>query len=114
MDVLCICVPKGIFVPMLCIWLHLACCCSYFTRFHFLSCLKPIGGIADSVAKWIFKQDLSPELLKCANKERDVENPDEPREGITRSFPEVSEVEIDLGAVPGDTRIMSTVESRVE
>uniref|UniRef100_A0A8C6G5I5 RAB3 GTPase activating protein subunit 2 n=1 Tax=Mus spicilegus TaxID=10103 RepID=A0A8C6G5I5_MUSSI len=58
------------------------------------------GGIADSVAKWIFKQDLSPELLKCANKERDVENPDEPREGITRSFPEVSEVEIDLGAVP--------------
>lgn len=58
------------------------------------------GGIADSVAKWIFKQDLSPELLKCANKERDVENPDEPREGITRSLPEVSEVEIDLGAVP--------------
>ncbi|GAB1285833.1 Rab3 GTPase-activating protein non-catalytic subunit [Apodemus speciosus] len=40
------------------------------------------GGIADSVAKWIFKQDLSPELLKCANKERDVENPDEPREDV--------------------------------
>lgn len=99
---------------MLCILLHLPCCCSYFTRLHFLSCLKPVGGIADSVAKWIFKQDLSPELLKCANKERDVENPDEPREGIARSLPELSEVEIDLGAVPGDTRIMSTVGSRVE
>lgn len=42
------------------------------------------GGIADSVAKWIFKQDLSPELLKCANREKDVENPDEPREDLLR------------------------------
>nr|XP_004670175.2 rab3 GTPase-activating protein non-catalytic subunit [Jaculus jaculus] len=58
------------------------------------------GGIADSVAKWIFKQDLSPELLKLANKEKDVENPDEPKEGIARSFPDISEVETDLGATP--------------
>lgn len=63
------------------------------------------GGIADSVAKWIFKQDLSPELLKCANREKDVENPDEPREGIARSPPEVSEVETDLGAVPDLLRL---------
>ncbi|XP_036057774.1 rab3 GTPase-activating protein non-catalytic subunit isoform X2 [Onychomys torridus] len=42
------------------------------------------GGIADSVAKWIFKQDLSPELLKCANQERDAENPDEPKEDLLR------------------------------
>ncbi|KAL6037029.1 hypothetical protein STEG23_030144 [Scotinomys teguina] len=58
------------------------------------------GGVADSVAKWIFKQDLSPELLRCANQERDAENPDEPKEGIARSFPEVPEVQIDLGAIP--------------
>uniref|UniRef100_A0A452S4C8 RAB3 GTPase activating non-catalytic protein subunit 2 n=1 Tax=Ursus americanus TaxID=9643 RepID=A0A452S4C8_URSAM len=44
------------------------------------------GGIADSVAKWIFKQDFSPEVLKLANKERDAENPDEPKEGINRDL----------------------------
>lgn len=71
------------------------------------SYLIPVGGVADSVAKWIFKQDLSPELLKCANQERDAENPDEPKEGIARSFLEVPEVQIDLGAIPGDTQMMS-------
>uniref|UniRef100_G3UMM7 RAB3 GTPase activating non-catalytic protein subunit 2 n=1 Tax=Loxodonta africana TaxID=9785 RepID=G3UMM7_LOXAF len=40
------------------------------------------GGIADSVAKWIFKQDLSPEVLKLADKDREVENPDEPKEDL--------------------------------
>ncbi|XP_036057773.1 rab3 GTPase-activating protein non-catalytic subunit isoform X1 [Onychomys torridus] len=63
------------------------------------------GGIADSVAKWIFKQDLSPELLKCANQERDAENPDEPKEGIARSFLEMPEVQIDLGAIPDLLRL---------
>ncbi|XP_061238213.1 rab3 GTPase-activating protein non-catalytic subunit isoform X2 [Bos javanicus] len=58
------------------------------------------GGIADSVAKWIFKQDFSPKVLKLANKGRDAENPDEPREGINRGLFEVSEVEMDLGAIP--------------
>ncbi|XP_063528029.1 rab3 GTPase-activating protein non-catalytic subunit isoform X2 [Pongo pygmaeus] len=58
------------------------------------------GGIADSVAKWIFKQDISPEVLKLANEERDAENPDEPKEGVNRSFLEVSEMEMDLGAIP--------------
>ncbi|XP_011896044.1 PREDICTED: rab3 GTPase-activating protein non-catalytic subunit isoform X3 [Cercocebus atys] len=58
------------------------------------------GGIADSVAKWIFKQDFSPEVLKLANEERDAENPDEPKEGVNRGFLEVSEVEMDLGAIP--------------
>nr|XP_055235284.1 rab3 GTPase-activating protein non-catalytic subunit isoform X4 [Gorilla gorilla gorilla] len=58
------------------------------------------GGIADSVAKWIFKQDFSPEVLKLANEERDAENPDEPKEGVNRSFLEVSEMEMDLGAIP--------------
>uniref|UniRef100_A0A8C9B4Q2 RAB3 GTPase activating non-catalytic protein subunit 2 n=1 Tax=Phocoena sinus TaxID=42100 RepID=A0A8C9B4Q2_PHOSS len=58
------------------------------------------GGIADSVAKWIFKQDVSPEVLKLANKERDAENSDEPKEGINRGLSEVSEVEMDLGAIP--------------
>eukprot|EP00069_Balaena_mysticetus_P003998 bmy_17004T0 len=58
------------------------------------------GGIADSVAKWIFKQDVSPEVLKLANKERDAENSDEPKEGINRALSEVSEVEKDLGAIP--------------
>ncbi|XP_016076678.1 PREDICTED: rab3 GTPase-activating protein non-catalytic subunit isoform X1 [Miniopterus natalensis] len=54
------------------------------------------GGIADSVAKWVFKQDLSPEVLKLANGERDAENPDEPNRGLF----EVSEVDVDLGAIP--------------
>uniref|UniRef100_A0A8D0WYR6 Rab3 GTPase-activating protein non-catalytic subunit n=1 Tax=Sus scrofa TaxID=9823 RepID=A0A8D0WYR6_PIG len=58
------------------------------------------GGIADSVAKWIFKQDLSPEVLKWANKERDAENPDEPKEGSSRGLSEMTEVETDLGAIP--------------
>uniref|UniRef100_A0A8I3Q1Y7 RAB3 GTPase activating non-catalytic protein subunit 2 n=1 Tax=Canis lupus familiaris TaxID=9615 RepID=A0A8I3Q1Y7_CANLF len=58
------------------------------------------GGIADSVAKWIFKQDFSPAILKLANKERDAENPDEPKEGINRGLFEVSEVEMNLGAIP--------------
>ncbi|KAM9212379.1 rab3 GTPase-activating protein non-catalytic subunit isoform 2-T2 [Dugong dugon] len=58
------------------------------------------GGIADSVAKWVFKQDFSPEVLKLANKERDVENPDESKEGINRGFLEELEVDMDLGATP--------------
>lgn len=77
----------------------------------FISCLQTVGGIADSAAKWIFKQDLSPEVLRLANKERDAENPDEPKEGVPRGLPEVSEVETDLGAIPGnkygDTRNQS-------
>ena len=42
-------------------------------------------------------------MLKLANKGRDAENPDEPREGINRGLFEVSEVEMDLGAIPGKT-----------
>ena len=71
--------------------------------FHFLSCLQTVGGIADSVAKWIFKQDFSPEVLKLANKDRDAENPDEPKEGINRGLYEVPEVETNLGTIPGNT-----------
>ncbi|XP_051042467.1 rab3 GTPase-activating protein non-catalytic subunit isoform X1 [Phodopus roborovskii] len=63
------------------------------------------GGVADSVAKWIFKQDLNPELLKYANQEKNAENPDEPKEGIARSFLEVPEVQIDLGAIPDLLRL---------
>ncbi|XP_012870441.1 PREDICTED: rab3 GTPase-activating protein non-catalytic subunit [Dipodomys ordii] len=58
------------------------------------------GGIADSVAKWVFKQDLSPELLKLANKEEDVENPDEHEEGINKRLLDMSEEGTDLGAIP--------------
>nr|XP_058131215.1 rab3 GTPase-activating protein non-catalytic subunit isoform X3 [Dasypus novemcinctus] len=58
------------------------------------------GGIADSVAKWVFKRDISPEVLKLVDKERDVENPDEPKEGINRAFTEVAEMEMDLGTIP--------------
>lgn len=72
-------------------------------NFHFPSCLQTVGGIADSVAKWIFKQDFNPEILKLANNERDAENPDEPKEGINRDLFEVSEVDMNLGAIPGNT-----------
>ncbi|XP_006869763.1 PREDICTED: rab3 GTPase-activating protein non-catalytic subunit [Chrysochloris asiatica] len=58
------------------------------------------GAIADSVAKWIFKLDVNPDVLKLANKERTVENPDEPKEGINRDSLEVLEVDMDLGAIP--------------
>lgn len=67
-------------------------------NFHFL---RTVGGIADSVAKWIFKQDFSPEVLKLASKERDAENPDEPKEGINRGLLEAAEAETTLGAIPG-------------
>lgn len=69
------------------------------------SCLQTAGGIADSVAKWVFKQDLSPEVLKLANEEGDAENPDEPKEGISRGLSEVSEVDVNLGAIPGNTQM---------
>ncbi|XP_023586739.1 rab3 GTPase-activating protein non-catalytic subunit isoform X5 [Trichechus manatus latirostris] len=72
-------------------------CCLH-TMLSLLSKMK--GGIADSVAKWVFKQDFSPEVLKLANKERGVENPDEPKEGINRGFLEELEVDMDLGATP--------------
>lgn len=78
------------------------CCLRWTLNFHFLSYLQTVGGIADSVAKWIFKQDFSPDVLKLANKERDAENPDEPKEGINRGLLEVSEVDTSLGAIPGN------------
>lgn len=83
-------------------------CCKF--PFSFLS--PTLGGIADSVAKWIFKQDFSPEVLKLASKEKDVENPDEPKEGFNRGFLEVSEEEMDLGAIPGDTHITRNLKCR--
>lgn len=68
---------------------------------HF-SCLQTVGGIADSVAKWIFKQDFSPEVLKLANN-KEMQKTQMNPEGINRGLFEVSEVEMDLGAIPGKT-----------
>lgn len=73
--------------------------------FHLLSCFHVAGGIADSVAKWVFKQDLRPEVLTLANEERDAENPDEPKEGSSRGLCEMSEADMDLGAIPGNTQM---------
>lgn len=69
----------------------------------FLSRPQTVGGIADSVAKWVFKQDLSPEVLKRADKERDAEDVDEPKEGAHRGSLEVPAADLDLGALPGNT-----------
>ncbi|XP_074165300.1 rab3 GTPase-activating protein non-catalytic subunit isoform X1 [Sminthopsis crassicaudata] len=44
------------------------------------------GGIADSVAKWIFKQDLSPHILKLAHQEKILENSEEPKDYISKDF----------------------------
>ncbi|XP_043367671.1 rab3 GTPase-activating protein non-catalytic subunit isoform X3 [Dermochelys coriacea] len=38
------------------------------------------GGIADSVAKWIFKQDFSPMILKLAQQKKKTESREEPVE----------------------------------
>uniref|UniRef100_A0A8C4VNR6 RAB3 GTPase activating non-catalytic protein subunit 2 n=1 Tax=Gopherus evgoodei TaxID=1825980 RepID=A0A8C4VNR6_9SAUR len=38
------------------------------------------GGIADSVAKWIFKQDFSPMILKLAQQKKETESTEEPVE----------------------------------
>ncbi|XP_039386716.1 rab3 GTPase-activating protein non-catalytic subunit isoform X3 [Mauremys reevesii] len=38
------------------------------------------GGIADSVAKWIFKQDFSPMILKLAQRKKETESTEEPVE----------------------------------
>ncbi|KAM8816208.1 rab3 GTPase-activating protein non-catalytic subunit [Rhynchonycteris naso] len=58
------------------------------------------GGIADSVAKWVFKQDLSPMVLKLANQERDAEKPNEPKDLVNRGLIELSEADMDLGTIP--------------
>lgn len=65
------------------------------------------GGIADTVAKWIFKQDISPEVLNLANKESDAQDSDEPKEGTSQGLFEVSEVEMDLGTIPELLRLAS-------
>lgn len=52
------------------------------------------GGIADTVAKWIFKQDFSPEVLRLA------ESAGEPKEDISRGLSEASDMEMDLGTIP--------------
>ncbi|XP_060034443.1 rab3 GTPase-activating protein non-catalytic subunit [Erinaceus europaeus] len=52
------------------------------------------GGIADTVAKWIFKQDFSPEVLRLA------ESVGEPKEDISRGLSEASDMEMDLGTIP--------------
>ncbi|XP_049625460.1 rab3 GTPase-activating protein non-catalytic subunit [Suncus etruscus] len=57
------------------------------------------GGIADTVAKWIFRQDLSPNILKLA-KDRDAENSNEAQEGVQSGFLGVAEMELDLGVIP--------------
>lgn len=36
------------------------------------------GGIADCVAKWVFKQDLSPPLLRLGQQRKKTENDEEP------------------------------------
>ncbi|XP_006916295.1 rab3 GTPase-activating protein non-catalytic subunit [Pteropus alecto] len=59
------------------------------------------GGIADSVAKWVFKQDLSPEVLKLANTEGDAETADEPNSGLHGGLSEAPAAETDPGATPG-------------
>ncbi|XP_075719473.1 rab3 GTPase-activating protein non-catalytic subunit isoform X2 [Rhinoderma darwinii] len=41
------------------------------------------GGIADTVAKWVFKQDICPGLLKLAREKRDSEGPSAPEPGET-------------------------------
>ncbi|XP_023389921.1 rab3 GTPase-activating protein non-catalytic subunit, partial [Pteropus vampyrus] len=66
-----------------------------------VSCLQTIGGIADSVAKWVFKQDLSPEVLKLANTEGDAETADEPNGGLHGGLSEAPAAETDPGATPG-------------
>ncbi|OCT79434.1 rab3 GTPase-activating protein non-catalytic subunit [Xenopus laevis] len=38
------------------------------------------GGVADTLAKWVFKQDVSPDLLREANSKREVEKAEAPSE----------------------------------
>ncbi|XP_012921971.1 rab3 GTPase-activating protein non-catalytic subunit isoform X2 [Heterocephalus glaber] len=60
------------------------------------------GGIADSVAKWLFKQDLSPATLTLAHQDGDGDggNPDEPQGGADRAFLQAPEAEADAGGIP--------------
>nr|XP_013012731.1 rab3 GTPase-activating protein non-catalytic subunit [Cavia porcellus] len=57
------------------------------------------GGIADCVAKWVFKRDLSPTVLKLVNQDTAGENPEEPQ-GPHGAFLQVAVAEGDLGAIP--------------
>ncbi|XP_019065957.1 rab3 GTPase-activating protein non-catalytic subunit [Fukomys damarensis] len=63
------------------------------------------GGIADSVAKWVFKQDLSPGLLNLAHQDGGGENAGEPKEGADRAFPREAEAEADTGGIPDALRL---------
>lgn len=49
-------------------------------------------------------------MLKLANKDRNAEKADEPKEGINRGLSEVPEV--DLGAIPGNTGTRRNTPSR--
>lgn len=51
------------------------------------------GGVADSVAKWVFKQDVAPRLLKAALGKRGVAESQEEEEGEEGSSSEQPETE---------------------
>lgn len=67
---------------------------------HSASCLQTTGGIADSVAKWIFKQDLSPDVLTLASAEGDAETADEASGGLHGGCSAAPEAEPGPGAAP--------------
>ncbi|XP_016020512.2 rab3 GTPase-activating protein non-catalytic subunit isoform X5 [Rousettus aegyptiacus] len=58
------------------------------------------GGIADSVAKWIFKQNLSPDVLTLASTEGDAETADEAGGGLHGGCSAALEAEPGPGAAP--------------
>ncbi|XP_038616705.1 rab3 GTPase-activating protein non-catalytic subunit isoform X2 [Tachyglossus aculeatus] len=57
------------------------------------------GGIADSVAKWVFKQDFSPDVLKLADGERDEDPAEPPHEATSKVFLEEPEAGTDLQTI---------------
>ncbi|KAM8945270.1 rab3 GTPase-activating protein non-catalytic subunit isoform 2-T2 [Pelodytes ibericus] len=52
------------------------------------------GGVADAVAKWVFKQDISPDLLKLARERKEPENTEvsvETSNAVVLSVPQTPE-----------------------
>ncbi|KAM4693170.1 rab3 GTPase-activating protein non-catalytic subunit [Discoglossus pictus] len=58
------------------------------------------GGVADTVAKWVFKQDINPDLLKLAKEKEESEKTEAPAETSMAVMVHDSESEITSGEIP--------------
>lgn len=66
-----------------------------------LCCFTVPGGIADTVAKWVFKQGFNPLVLNLAQHRNNTDNTEESEEMHTNIFLEEPEIDEDLETILG-------------